>query len=177
MTNRRRSKCQEKDSADETAGPGSNRGGAAQTPPEARISELPRWITGSLNYCQYVGVLYFVGAVVSGLAPNVSTFIIACVIGGLGIGISTVAAPLYISEIAPPKYRARLAGMFQFTIVFGILIAYVSNALLAGVGDNAWRWMLGVAAFPLRLARSEDCLARCCPPRCNGETGSIRSMS
>ena len=69
-------------------------------------------------------------------------------IGGLGIGISTVAAPLYISEIAPPKYRGRLAGMFQFNIVFGILVAYVSNSLLAGVGENAWRWMLGVAAFP-----------------------------
>ena len=96
----------------------------------------------------WIGVFYFVGAVGSGLATNVSTFIIARVIGGLGIGISTVAAPLYISEIAPPKYRGRLAGMFQFNIVFGILIAFVSNALLAGTGDNAWRWMLGVAAFP-----------------------------
>jgi MFS transporter, SP family, arabinose:H+ symporter len=96
----------------------------------------------------WIGVLYFVGAVGSALATNVSLFIIARVIGGLGIGISTVAAPLYISEIAPPKYRGRLAGMFQFNIVFGILIAFVSNALLAGVGENAWRWMLGVAAFP-----------------------------
>jgi sugar porter (SP) family MFS transporter len=59
-----------------------------------------------------------------------------------------VAAPLYISEIAPPKYRGRLAGMFQFNIVFGILIAFASNALLSGIGENAWRWMLGVAAFP-----------------------------
>lgn len=99
----------------------------------------------------WVGVLYFVGAVGSGLAPNVSTFIAARVIGGLGIGISTVAAPLYISEIAPPKHRGQLAGMFQFNIVFGILIAFVSNALLAGVGENAWRWMLGVAAFPSLL--------------------------
>jgi sugar porter (SP) family MFS transporter len=99
----------------------------------------------------WIGVLYFIGAIGSGLAPNVSTFIIARVIGGLGIGISTVAAPLYISEIAPPKYRGRLAGMFQFNIVFGILIAFVSNALLAGIGENAWRWMLGVAAFPSLL--------------------------
>src|SRR5208283_1290439 len=87
----------------------------------------------------------------SGLAPNVATFIAARVIGGLGIGISTVVAPMYISEIAPPKYRGRLAGMFQFNIVFGILIAFVSNALLAGIGENAWRWMLGVAAFPSLL--------------------------
>jgi MFS transporter, SP family, arabinose:H+ symporter len=96
----------------------------------------------------WIGVLYFVGAVGSGLATNVTMFIIARFIGGLGIGISTVVAPMYISEIAPPKHRGRLAGMFQFNIVFGILIAFVSNALLAGTGENAWRWMLGVAAFP-----------------------------
>ena len=99
----------------------------------------------------WIGVLYFVGAVGSGLAPNVTMFIIARVIGGLGIGISTVVAPMYISEIAPPQHRGRLAGMFQFNIVFGILIAFVSNALLAGIGENAWRWMLGVAAFPSLL--------------------------
>ncbi len=96
----------------------------------------------------WIGVLYFVGAVGSGLAPGVITFIVARVIGGLGIGVSTVVAPMYISEIAPPKHRGRLAGMFQFNIVFGILVAYVSNELLAGIGVNAWRWMLGVAAFP-----------------------------
>ena len=99
----------------------------------------------------WIGILYFVGAVGSGLATNVSTFIAARVIGGLGIGISTVVAPMYISEIAPPKHRGRLAGMFQFNIVFGILVAFVSNALLAGIGENAWRWMLGVAAFPSAL--------------------------
>ncbi len=96
----------------------------------------------------WIGVLYFVGAVASGLATNVTMFIVARVIGGVGIGISTVVAPMYISEIAPAKHRGRLAGMFQFNIVFGILIAYVSNDLLAGIGANAWRWMLGVAAFP-----------------------------
>jgi sugar porter (SP) family MFS transporter len=99
----------------------------------------------------WIGVLYFLGAVGSALATNVEIFIIARVIGGLGIGISTVVAPMYISEIAPPKYRGRLAGMFQFNIVFGILVAFVSNALLAGTGENAWRWMLGVAAFPSLL--------------------------
>lgn len=99
----------------------------------------------------WIGVLYLIGAVGSGLAPNVAVFIAARVIGGLGIGISTVVAPMYISEIAPPRFRGRLAGMFQFNIVFGILIAFVSNALLAGIGENAWRWMLGVAAFPSLL--------------------------
>jgi MFS transporter, SP family, arabinose:H+ symporter len=96
----------------------------------------------------WIGILYLVGAIGSALATNVGIFILARVFGGLGIGISTVVAPLYISEIAPPKYRGRLAGMFQFNIVFGILVAFVSNALLAGIGQNAWRWMLGVAAFP-----------------------------
>jgi SP family arabinose:H+ symporter-like MFS transporter len=96
----------------------------------------------------FVGVLYLVGAIGSGLASDVYMFIVARAIGGLGIGISTVAAPLYISEISPPKYRGRLTGMFQFNIVFGILIAFWSNRLLADVGENAWRWMLGVATFP-----------------------------
>ncbi len=99
----------------------------------------------------WIGVLYLVSAVGSGLATGVCSFIAARFIGGVGIGISTVAAPLYISEIAPAKYRGRLAGMFQFNIVFGILIAFASNALLAGMGTNAWRWMLGVAAFPSLL--------------------------
>ncbi|MEO8052343.1 MAG: sugar porter family MFS transporter [Acidobacteriota bacterium] len=105
----------------------------------------------------FIGILYIVGAIGSALANDPFVFIAARVIGGLGIGISTVAAPLYISEIAPPQYRGRLAGMFQFNIVFGILMAFLSNALLAGSGDNAWRWMLGVAAFP-SLAYALLCL-------------------
>ncbi|MEO1616238.1 MAG: sugar porter family MFS transporter [Planctomycetota bacterium] len=95
-----------------------------------------------------IGILYFFSAVWSGLATDVYSFTIARLIGGIGVGISTVAAPLYISEISPPDRRGRLAGMFQFNIVFGILIAFISNALLAGNGENAWRWMLGVEAVP-----------------------------
>jgi len=96
----------------------------------------------------FIGVLYLVGAVWSALAGDVYSFILARAIGGLGIGASTIAAPMYISEIAPADRRGLLTGMFQFNIVFGILIAFLSNALLAGTGENAWRWMLGVAAFP-----------------------------
>lgn len=95
-----------------------------------------------------IGILYIVSALWSALAQDVHSLILARLIGGLGIGISTVAAPLYISEIAPPQYRGRLAGMFQFNVVFGIVVAYASNAMLAGVGEDAWRWMLGVAAVP-----------------------------
>jgi sugar porter (SP) family MFS transporter len=105
----------------------------------------------------FIGVFYLAGAVWSALATDVWSFITARAIGGLGVGISTVAAPLYISEIAPPKYRGRLAGMFQFNIVFGILVAYLSNSLLDRIGGNAWRWMLGVAAFP-SLAYALMCL-------------------
>ena len=96
----------------------------------------------------WVGVLYIVSAIGSALAPNVQTFLAARFVGGIGIGASTVVAPMYIAEIAPPADRGRLAGMFQFNIVFGIVVAFLSNALLANIGDNAWRWMLGVAAFP-----------------------------
>lgn len=97
----------------------------------------------------FIGVLYVVSALGCGLADGVGMLIAARFLGGIGIGISTVAAPLYISEIAPPAYRGRLAGMFQFNIVFGIVIAFLSNALLARwAGEDAWRWMLGIAAVP-----------------------------
>ncbi len=109
---------------------------------------LPTDFLGRKKTLLSIGVLYVISAVGCAFANNVTIFIMARVIGGIGIGISTVAAPLYISEISPPPYRGRLAGMFQFNIVFGILIAFASNALLAGIGDNAWRWMLGVAAIP-----------------------------
>lgn len=96
----------------------------------------------------WIGILYLVSAIGSALAPGVYSFMISRFIGGIGIGISTIAAPLFISEIAPPKYRGRLTGMFQFNIVFGILIAFLSNSLLGGTGENDWRWMLGVMTLP-----------------------------
>ena len=97
----------------------------------------------------FIGLLYVISAVGCGFAGGVGMFIAARFIGGIGIGISTVAAPLYISEIAPAAHRGRLAGMFQFNIVFGIIVAYASNAVLARLGgENAWRWMLGIAAVP-----------------------------
>lgn len=98
-----------------------------------------------------VGVLYIISAVGCGFAWDVASLTAARFLGGLGIGISTVAAPLYIAEISPPAYRGRLTGMFQFNIVFGIIVAFVSNYFLRDIGENAWRWMLGVAAFPSLL--------------------------
>ena len=99
----------------------------------------------------FIGILYLVSALWSALSNDVYSFSIARMLGGLGIGISTVAAPLYNAEIAPAKHRGLLAGMFQFNIVFGIVTAYVSNALLSMVGEQAWRWMLGIAAVPASI--------------------------
>ena len=109
---------------------------------------LPTDFLGRKKTLLCIGVLYVISAVGCAFANGVGIFIAARVIGGIGIGVSTVAAPLYISEIAPPAYRGRLAGMFQFNIVFGILIALASNWMLVGISENDWRWMLGVAAFP-----------------------------
>src|SRR5690606_39812400 len=78
----------------------------------------------------WIGVLYLVSAVGSALAPEVYLFMLFRFIGGLGVGIATVAAPMYISVIAPRGYRGRLTGMVQFTIVFGILVAILCTSLL-----------------------------------------------
>jgi MFS transporter, SP family, arabinose:H+ symporter len=96
----------------------------------------------------WIGILFFVSAIGAAIAQDVNTFMLARFIGGLSIGASSVVAPIYISEIAPPQYRGRLVIFFQMNIVLGILIAYLSNYWLQGMGDNDWRWMLGVVAFP-----------------------------
>lgn len=96
----------------------------------------------------WIGIFYTVSAIGSGLATDPWMFAIFRFIGGLGVGASTIAAPAYIAEIAPPKDRGRLVASYQFNIVFGILIAFVSNYLLRDVGENAWRWMIGVEAIP-----------------------------
>jgi MFS transporter, SP family, arabinose:H+ symporter len=114
----------------------------------ALLGGIPSDKFGRKNTLIAIGVLYVIAALGSALATNVTLFIIARIIGGLGIGASTVVAPPYISEISPAQFRGRLTGMFQFNIVFGIIVAYGSNALLAGMGPDAWRWMLGVAAAP-----------------------------
>ncbi|MCE2823397.1 MAG: sugar porter family MFS transporter [Saprospiraceae bacterium] len=97
----------------------------------------------------WIGILFFVSALGTALVNDVYSFMLFRFLGGLSIGASSVVAPVYISEIAPPKYRGRMVISFQVNIVVGILLAYVSNYLLEGVGgDNDWRWMLGVVALP-----------------------------
>ncbi len=114
----------------------------------ALVGSWPTDKLGRSRTLLLIGVLYTVSAVWSAIAPEVYSFMFARFLGGVGVGISTVAAPLYISEIAPPERRGRLAGLFQFNIVLGILLAFASNRMLADIGENAWRWMLGVEAFP-----------------------------
>jgi MFS transporter, SP family, arabinose:H+ symporter len=96
----------------------------------------------------WVGLLFFVSATGSALAQDVYTFMVMRFLGGLCIGASSVVSPLYIAEISPPKNRGLLVALFQFNIVFGILVAYVSNYFFQGTSENDWRWMLGVVGFP-----------------------------
>jgi SP family arabinose:H+ symporter-like MFS transporter len=114
------------------------------------IGGFPTAKFGRKNTLISIGFLYLISAIGSALANDVYTFMIARAIGGLGVGISTIAAPLFISEIAPAKDRGKLTGMFQFNIVFGILVAFFSNYLIGTlVADStAWRWMLGIEAVP-----------------------------
>lgn len=98
-----------------------------------------------------IGLLYAVSAVGSALAWDPLSFMVFRFLGGLGIGLSSVTTPAYISEIAPPEKRGRLVAMFQLNIVVGILAAFVSNWLLGGLGEHDWRYMLGVEAVPAVL--------------------------
>ncbi len=103
---------------------------------------------GRKNTLIWIGILYFVSAVGSGLAVDPYMFSFFRFIGGLGVGASTVAAPTYVSEIAPSHQRGRLVALYQFNIVLGILMAFISNFLLNDVGAQPWRWMVGIEALP-----------------------------
>lgn len=97
----------------------------------------------------WVGVLFLISALGSALAQDPYSFSAFRFIGGVGVGISSVAAPIYISEITSKENRGKLGGLYQFWLVFGILVAFVSNWLLKGFdGANDWRWMLGIEAIP-----------------------------
>lgn len=114
----------------------------------AMFGGIPTNKIGRKQTLIWIGVLYTVSALGSALVNDPYTFAFFRFIGGLGVGASTVAAPAYVSEIAPAKDRGRLVGFYQFNIVLGILIAFMSNYLLSNIGENAWRWMIGVEAIP-----------------------------
>ncbi|MFT2009313.1 sugar porter family MFS transporter [Pontibacter sp. 13R65] len=117
----------------------------------ALFGGIPSDRFGRKNTLFWIGVLYLISALGSALATDWYSFLFFRFIGGLGVGASSVAAPMYISEIAPAKQRGRMVAMFQFNVVLGIVIAYFSNYLLQNSGPNAWRWMLGIEGLPAAL--------------------------
>ncbi|MCG9972189.1 sugar porter family MFS transporter [Christiangramia crocea] len=114
----------------------------------AMFGGIPTNALGRKNTLLIIGILYFVSAMGSALVDGPYIFAAFRFIGGLGVGASTIAAPAYVSEIAPSKDRGRLVGLYQFNIVLGILIAFLSNYFLRNTGTEPWRWMLGVEAIP-----------------------------
>ncbi|WP_026933268.1 sugar porter family MFS transporter [Christiangramia echinicola] len=106
---------------------------------------------GRKNTLLIIGVLYFVSAIGSAFANDPITFAVFRFLGGLGVGASTIAAPAFVSEIAPANQRGKLVSLYQFNIVLGILIAFLSNYLLRNTGAEPWRWMVGVEAIPAFL--------------------------
>ena len=95
-----------------------------------------------------IGVLYLVSALGSAIATDPWFFAVMRFVGGVGVGLSSIAVPAYISEIAPAKHRGRLVALYQFQLVFGILVAFLSNYVLSEFAGLDWRWMLGVEALP-----------------------------
>lgn len=117
------------------------------------LAGIPGDRLGRRASLRWMAILYVVSAVGCAFAWNWSAILLFRFIGGLGIGGSSVLGPMYIAEIAPAKWRGRLVGIFQFNVVFGILLAYFSNYLIGtmGFGDAEWRWKLGVSAIPAAL--------------------------
>jgi sugar porter (SP) family MFS transporter len=109
---------------------------------------IPTNKIGRKNTLLWIGILFLFSAIGSAFANNPFVFAAFRFVGGLGVGASTIAAPAYISEIAPAKDRGKLVAFYQFNIVLGILMAFLSNYLLNDVGENSWRWMMGVQAVP-----------------------------
>jgi len=95
-----------------------------------------------------IGVLYLISAIGSALSNDPITFAFFRFIGGLGVGASTIAAPAYIAEISPDHKRGKMVGLYQFSIVFGILLAVASNYLIVKTFGQAWRFMLAAEVFP-----------------------------
>ncbi len=107
---------------------------------------------GRRNALLAVGALYLISALGSALSNLWIPFMIYRFIGGLGVGASSVIGPMYIAEIAPPERRGKLVAMFQFNVVTGILVAYISNYIISLLAQtDAWRWMFGVEAIPAVL--------------------------
>jgi len=115
------------------------------------IAGIPAQKFGRKKVLTVIAMLYFISSVGCALAPMWLLFITFRFIGGIAVGASSVVGPMYISEIAPPQIRGRLAGSFQLMIVVGIFIAYLTNFIFVDFGDTSWRWMLGMMVIPASL--------------------------
>ncbi|WP_256007246.1 sugar porter family MFS transporter [Pedobacter deserti] len=114
----------------------------------AMLGSRPSDRFGRKNTLYFVAIAYLLSSLGTALAEDWWVFLVFRFLGGLGVGASSVTAPIYISEISPAESRGRLVGLFQFNVVLGILISYLSNYLLSQTGEHSWRWMLGVQAVP-----------------------------
>jgi len=114
----------------------------------ALVGGIPADRCGRKTTLFWIALLYFISAVGSALAPEIYSLMIFRFIGGLGVGASSVVAPMYIAEIAPREKRGQLTALFQFNLVVGIMLAYLSNYLIGGGGNGNWRWMLGAEVLP-----------------------------
>jgi SP family xylose:H+ symportor-like MFS transporter len=115
----------------------------------ALLGGLPADRFGRKKTLFWIGILFLLSALGSAMAPGQYSFSFFRFIGGVGVGASSVVAPMYIAEISNSQNRGKLVALYQFNIVFGIFIAYFSNYFLDGFGGvNDWRWMLGVEAIP-----------------------------
>jgi sugar porter (SP) family MFS transporter len=112
------------------------------------IGSRPSDQFGRKNTLYFVAIAYLLSSIGTALADTWSVFLVFRFLGGLGVGISSVTAPIYISEVSPADRRGRLVGLFQFNVVLGILISYLSNYLISQGGEASWRLMLGVQAVP-----------------------------
>jgi sugar porter (SP) family MFS transporter len=112
------------------------------------IAGWPAEKYGRKKVLQAIGLVYLLTSLITAFTTSWPLFVFFRFLGGIGVGASSVVGPMYISEISPAHDRGKLVALFQFNVVSGILIAFVSNYLLFGVGEEAWRWMLGVQAFP-----------------------------
>jgi sugar porter (SP) family MFS transporter len=115
------------------------------------VAGMPAQHYGRKKVLTFIAILYLLSAIGCAITPVWALFILFRFIGGLAVGASSVVGPMYISEVAPPKIRGRLAGSFQLMIVGGIFIAYLTNFLFADFGDTGWRWMLGIMIIPAAL--------------------------
>ena len=115
----------------------------------AGLGGIPTDKYGRKNSLIGIGIMYTISALGSAMVSDPITFAIFRFIGGMGVGASTIAAPAFISEISPANKRGRLTALYQLNIVFGMLVAFVSNYLIATfVSEDTWRWMIGVEALP-----------------------------